>query len=263
MEKGNGRCQSHMENANRRARTSCPDAQTGNNNSGSAKVTAAVLAISALVYVVTPFVGMTLHFVVRIPKVVVFAWLHILMLFACITVYVVLFAVTFQDSMEKYLNLLSESEEKWRTLAQEVGVLFEPHGITVETVRASVVKHHRQVSWTVGLVFSFRVQPTDDDGRAWCIANCQTDDVSDDEFQSRGLRITKELEVLQAHSTSMHRVATGSIHTECGDDLISGEKSSMPTTRATAVIDDGGAEAEDRRLGDGINKEMWTLLHHV
>lgn len=120
-------------------------------------------------------------------------------LIACIAVnFVVLFDMHSHRMIVKSLRHLSESEPRWRDLVRELCVLFEPHGVSVEAVQAKFkYSFHVQVSWTVGLVFSFRMQPTNDDEVAWCIANCQTDAIPADEYQQRKLRVTKESHLLQ------------------------------------------------------------------
>jgi hypothetical protein len=105
---------------------------------------------------------------------------------------IMLFVSVNRSFIHPYMNVLSEFEQKWSSLAQDLNADYRQRGVTVETIRTTVLKRQRRLAWTVGLEFQFRMQPVDDEEVAWCISNSQTSNVEDDVYQSRKLRIIKE-----------------------------------------------------------------------
>jgi hypothetical protein len=92
----------------------------------------------------------------------------------------------------QYMNILSEFEQKWSSLAQGLNAEYGQRGVTVETIRKHILKREHKLAWTVGLGFQFWMQPVNDEEVAWCISNSQTSDVEDGVYQSRKLRVMKE-----------------------------------------------------------------------
>lgn len=165
--------------------------------------------------------------------------------FVCIPIYcLVRYFAPWTDDHDEYSDRLSESEERWCTLAQKFSLLFEPHGIVVDTYRRNRTKAGRLSCWTVGLVFSFRMQPASADDEAWCTDNCRADDVQEEEYQNRKLRITKESHVL--HLGSEFRSDLG--REPCA-------AMAMATATAIAVINDHG-DGEDPGDGGGLNEKL-------
>ena len=118
-----------------------------------------------------------------------FIWI---MIGQTVATYIILISAT-EPIQKKYSERLSEFEQKWTALAQDLQeeFLFKYHGVTVKVLRAKVVKRGRRLAWTVGLRFSFQIQPVDQEEVSWCLANSQTTDIEDDEYENRKLRVTK------------------------------------------------------------------------
>ena len=148
--------------------------------------------------------------------------------------------------IHQYMNILSEFEQKWSSLAKDLNTEYGQRGVTVETVRTAVLKRERRLAWTVGLGFQFRMQPVDDEEVAWCNANSQSGDVEDDMYQSRKLRVIRESPLSQDEEMTN------------GVDVLLGEQSGMAV--AIAVVDDADVE----NSGDvGTFNEKAALLNLV
>ena len=146
-----------------------------------------------------------------------------------------------------YVERLWEFEQKWSSLARELHdeFAFQNPGFMVETARTNVVKRGKRLAWTVGLRFSFQLQAVDEEEVAWCIANSQTSDVQDDEYENRKLRVAK---VLQFEGVANE------------GNVFRGEHSTV--VMATAVVDDADADAEPSS-DVGTMAEKRTLLDFV
>ena len=175
-----------------------------------------------------------------------FPWVSPIVLFPGV---VVLFSIMYWRFIHKYLEQLLMFEKKWSCLARELDEQYKPHGVTVETLRANVVKRHRNVAWTVGLVFSFRMQPASDDEIGWCIANSQSSGVEDDEYLGGKLRVTTESQWLQGGERPADVV-----------DFVRGEESTMAV--AIAVVDNDADDVVNSNQGDRVSEKR-TLLDLV
>ncbi|KAI2501421.1 hypothetical protein MHU86_13011 [Fragilaria crotonensis] len=144
--------------------------------------------------------------------------------------------------IHQYTNVLSEFEQKWSSLAQDLNAEYELRGVKVETVRKHVLKRQRRFAWTVGLGFQFRMQPVDDEEVAWCISNSQTSDVEDDAYQDRKLRVIKETPL--SHD---------------GVDVVLGDQQSGVAV-AIAVVDE--VDVENSSDMGSVNEKA-ALLHLV
>ena len=144
-----------------------------------------------------------------------------------------------QSFIHKYMNILSEFEQKWSSLAQDLNAEYGLCGVTVETLRTHVLKRQRKLAWTVGLGFQFRMQPVDDEEVAWCISNSQTSDVDDEAYQSRKLRVIKDSPFSQVEGMTN------------GADAVLEQQSGMAV--AIAVVDDADVE-NPRDVGTGTEK---------
>jgi hypothetical protein len=145
----------------------------------------------------------------------------------------------------KCMEVIANFEEKWSDLSQEVDEQLKCHGVAVETVRTNVVKRGHAISWTVGLMISYRMKPANADEKAWCIANSEHSDVEDDEFQRRNLRVTK---ISQSSNKEDNLLVVGN------------GPAAMPVAFAT-VVDE---HALDEGFADGTSdNEMRTLIDIV
>lgn len=95
----------------------------------------------------------------------------------------------------KHLELISEFEEHWSHRVRDLNATtggFQQHGITVEKYRRKFLIHGQKVAWSVGLVFSFKMQPSGEEEVAWCVAHSQSSGVSEASVELRSLRVIKE-----------------------------------------------------------------------
>jgi hypothetical protein len=157
------------------------------------------------------------------------AWYFLILAIAlCIALFMIRVSVN-RTFIHRYMDVLSEFEQKWSSLAQRLNAEYAQRGVTVKTVRTTVLKRERRLGWTVGLGFQFRMQPVDDEEIAWCTSNSQTSGERDVVYQRRKLRVIKELPLRQAEGMSN------------GLDVVLGEQSGMAV--AIAVVDEADVES--------------------
>jgi hypothetical protein len=164
-----------------------------------------------------------------------------------ILVAIVLLMCIFSPNRSPYMNVLSEFERKWSSLAQDLSAEYGQRGVTVEIIRTTVLKRQHGLAWTVGLVFQFWMQPVDDEEVAWCISNSQTNDVEDDVYQSRKLRVIKESPLSRFEEMSD------------GVDVVLGEQQSGMAV-AIAVVNEADVE---NSTDVGAANEKAALLNLV
>lgn len=87
-------------------------------------------------------------------------------------------------------QISSEFEEKWADQVRDLNFEYQKCGITVETsCRSFPTLQNDNVPWSNGFVFSFEMQPRDEQEAAWFLACCRIASDSDTEFQRRTVRV--------------------------------------------------------------------------
>lgn len=100
-------------------------------------------------------------------------------------------------------QISSQFEEKWSNQVRDLNSEYQKCGITVETSgRNFPTVQNPDVPWSNGFVFSFEMQPRDQEEAAWFLAYCRISSDSDVEFQRRTVRVMPaDQPVLEATTT--------------------------------------------------------------
>lgn len=86
----------------------------------------------------------------------------------------------------------SHFEEQWSHQVRNLNDEYEQYGITVEASTRKINGGGVDIPWTVGLVFSFKMQPSNEEEAARFLAHSQASDVSDATSWQRTMRIVPE-----------------------------------------------------------------------
>ncbi|KAI2504553.1 hypothetical protein MHU86_9863 [Fragilaria crotonensis] len=89
-------------------------------------------------------------------------------------------------------RISSHFEEQWSLQVRNLNDEYEQYGITVETSRRKIKGQGLDLPWSVGFVFSFKMQPSNEEEAARLLAHSQTSDVSEAAFRRRTMRVVPE-----------------------------------------------------------------------
>jgi len=89
-------------------------------------------------------------------------------------------------------RISSHFEEQWSVQVMNLNDEYEQYGIIVETSKRKIKEHGLDLPWSVGFVFSFKMQPSNEEEAARLLAHSQTSDVSDAAFRRRTMRVVPE-----------------------------------------------------------------------
>ncbi|KAI2504552.1 hypothetical protein MHU86_9862 [Fragilaria crotonensis] len=89
-------------------------------------------------------------------------------------------------------RLSSHFEEQWSDQVRNLNDEYKQYGITVEASTRKIKGGGVDIPWTVGLVFSFTMQPSNEEEAARFLAHSQASDVSDATSWQRTMRIVPE-----------------------------------------------------------------------